>query len=98
MIYGKNEFAIQSQYIQSQDDAEQLMGWIIDKVMNPRKAVGVSIFAIPTLQLGDIVTIDYKDKNGLDLVSPTTNRFVVYNIEYERSTQGPAMTIYLSEV
>ena len=98
MIYGKNEFAIQSDYIQTQDDAEALMGWIINKVMHPKKSIGVNVFAIPTLQLGDIVTVDYKDSNGLDLVTLSTSRFVVYNIDYTRSNNGPAMTVYLSEV
>jgi hypothetical protein len=53
---------------------------------------------VATLQLGDIVTINYKDSSGLDLVSQDTSRFVVYNIEYQRSESGPNMTIYLSEV
>ena len=98
MIYGKNEFAIESPYIQSEDDAQQLMGWIINKVMVPKKAVGINMFSIPTLQLGDIVTIDYKDSTGLDLVAPTSDRFVIYNIKYGRNIDGPSMTIYLSEV
>ena len=98
IIYGKNEFAIETPYIQSQDDAEQLMGWIINKVMKPKKAVGVNIFAIPTLQLGDIVTITYQDNNGLNLVTPTTDRFVIYNMQYGRDKNGPNMTVYLSEV
>ena len=98
MIYGKNEFAIDSIYIQTQDDAEALMGWIINKVMHPKKSIGVNLFSIPTLQLGDIVTLDYKDSNGLDLVTSSDSRFVVYNIEYTRNNSGPNMTIYLSEV
>jgi hypothetical protein len=98
MIYGKNEFAISSEYIQTQDDAEALMGWIINKVMHPKKSIGVNIFAIPTLQLGDIVTLDYKDSTGLDLVTSSTSRFVVYNIDYTRNDTGPSMTVYLSEV
>jgi hypothetical protein len=98
MIYGKNEFAIDSIYIQTQDDAEALMGWIINKVMKPKKSIGVNLFSIPTLQLGDIVTVNYKDSTGLDLVTSSATRFVVYNIDYTRSTSGPSMTIYLSEV
>jgi len=98
MIYGKSEFAIESPYIQSEDDAQQLMGWIINKVMVPKKAVGINMFSIPTLQLGDIVTINYKDSTGLDLVAPTSDRFVIYNIKYGRNIDGPSMTIYLSEV
>ena len=98
MIYGKNDFTIDSIYIQTPDDAEALMGWIINKIMHPKKSIGVDLFSIPTLQLGDIVTIDYKDSSGLELVASDTSRFVVYNIEYSRGNDGPNMTAYLSEV
>jgi hypothetical protein len=98
MIYGKNEFAIDSIYVQTDDDANALMGWIINKVMHPKKSIGVNMFSVPTLQLGDIVTINYKDSTNLDLVASDTSRFVVYNIEYVRGTDGPDMTVYLSEV
>jgi hypothetical protein len=98
LTYGKNEFSIDSPYIQTQDDADAMMNWIINKLMVPKKSIGMNIFSIPTLQLGDIVTINYKDSSGLDLVSKDSSRFVVYNIEYQRSESGPNMTIYLSEV
>ena len=98
LTYGKNEFSIDSTYIQTQDDAEAMMNWIINKVMIPKKSIGVNMFSIPTLQLGDIVTLDYKDNSGLDLVTSDSSRFVVYNIEYARSESGPSMTVYLSEV
>ena len=98
MIYGKNEFSIDSIYIQNDDDAEKLMGWVINKTMKPKKSIGVNIFATPILQLGDIVTIDYKNSTGLDLVAVDSSRFVIYNIEYSRNNNGPSMTIYLSEV
>lgn len=97
MNYGINEFSIAGEYIQSQDQAEELMGWIINKVMTPKKSIGVDIFATPILQLGDIVTIDYSD-NSIDLIAKPSDRFVVYNISYARSSNGPKMTIYLSEV
>ena len=98
IIYGKNEFSIDASYIQTQDAAEDLMQWITNKLMDPKKSVGVKIFAIPTIQLGDIVTINYTDPSGVDLVSDTEKRFVVYNIEYERNNDGPNMNLYLSEV
>ena len=98
LTYGKNEFSIDSTYVQTEDDAQALMGWIINKLMHPKKSVGVNIFSIPTLQLGDIVTIDYKDRNSLDMVASNTSRFVIYNIDYSRGTDGPSMTVYLSEV
>jgi hypothetical protein len=98
MIYGNNEFTLDTPYIQTQDDAENLMGWMIDKLMVPKKSIGLKIFATPTIQLGDIVTINYKDSNNLDLVTSTNSRFIVYNIEYARKINGPDMTLYLAEV
>jgi hypothetical protein len=74
------------------------MGWMVDKIIQPRKSIGLSIFAIPTLQLGDIFNINYKDQANIDQVSSSDTRFVVYNIEYSRSMDGPSMTIYVSEI
>jgi hypothetical protein len=98
MIYGNNEFTLDTPYIQTQDDAENLIGWIINKIMIPKKLIGLKIFATPTIQLGDILTINYKDSNNLDLVTSTYSRFIVYNIEYTRKINGPDMTLYLAEV
>jgi len=98
MIYGNNEFTLDTPYIQTQDDAENLMGWVIDKIMTPKKSIGLKIFATPTIQLGDIVKINYKNSDNLDLVTSENSRFVVYNIEYTRKINGPDMNIYLAEV
>ena len=99
MTYGKNDFSIQAAYIQSQDSAEELMGWIVSKIMKPRISVGLEIFPNPALQLGDLVTIAYKTGDSLvDEVASPTSRFVIYNIEYARSSEGPSMTVYLSQV
>jgi hypothetical protein len=49
------------------------------------------------IQLGDIVNLNYID-NDINMVAPTSSRFVVYNIEYTRDTDGPEMKIFLSEV
>lgn len=75
-----------------------MMGWLISKVMKPRKAVGLKIFSMPTIQLGDIVKINYTANQSFEQVSPIDSRFVVYNIEFSRSSDGPEMTVYLSEV
>lgn len=96
--YGLSEFSIQGEYIQTQDQAEELMSWIINKVMIPKKSIGLEIFSIPTLQLGDIVNINYKDNNDIEMVANKNSRFVVYNINYSKSVDGPKMTVYLSEV
>lgn len=98
LTYGRKEFAIDSPYIQSEDDARELMSWMIDKIMKPRKSIGIKVFSMPIVQLGDIVNIEYKNEDGMDVVSPTSSNFVVYNIDYQKDIGGPSMTLYLSEV
>lgn len=97
MSYGKNEFSIDAPYIQSYDDASDLMGWISSKIMKPRKSIGLTIFAMPTLQLGDIVTIDFSGTDEVGIGS-AESRYTVYNIEYQKNSDGPMMNVYLSEV
>lgn len=97
MTYGKKDFALDTPYIQSQDEATSLMKWIVEKTTKPRKSVGVKIFAIPTIQLGDIVSLNYKE-NDISMASSSSSRFVVYNIDFSRGPDGPDMTLFLSEV
>lgn len=98
LTHGKRQFSLTAPYIQSQDQANDLMEWMISKIMTPRKSVGVNVFGLSTIQLGDIVEIDYINENGVNEVSPNNSRFVVYGIEYSRDESGPDMSIYLSEV
>lgn len=98
MNYGKKEFNLDPLYIQTEDDANDLMGWIINKTMIPRKSVGMSVFAMPIIQLGDIVKLEYIDNEDLDVLGSENKKFVVYNIDYSKTVDGPNMKIYLSEV
>lgn len=98
MTQGRKAFSVDSPYIQSQDSANSLMKWLSEKIMKPRKSVGVEVFGMPTIQLGDIVQVDYTNENGVAEISQADARFVVYYIEYQRSEQGPSTTLYLSEV
>lgn len=96
--YGSSEFSLDLPYVQTEDEARELMGWIISKVMKPRKSVGLQIFANPTIQLGDIVELEYEDSTGARQVSSGNSRFVVYSTSYFRNSDGPSMEVYLSEV
>jgi hypothetical protein len=95
MTYGKKDFSIQTAYIQTQDQANSLMKWLLSKIVKPRKSIGVKIFANSTIQLGDIVSVKYTKDN---IQKITNDRYVVYYIEYSKGTEGPDMTVYLSEV
>jgi hypothetical protein len=98
LTYGKKEFSLNPVYVQSNDDANDLMSWLIDKMLKPRKNIGVKIFANPTIQLGDIANIKYKDSFDNDIISPEEERFVIYHMEYTKNNNGPEMTLYMSEV
>jgi len=95
MTYGKKDFSIQTPYIQTQDQANNLMKWLLSKIIKPRKSIGLKIFANSTIQLGDIVSVKYTKDN---IQKITNDRYVVYHIEYSKTAEGPNMTIYLSEV
>ena len=99
MKYGRNEFnSIESIYIQDDDTAEDILGWVVNKSIRPRKIVGVSLFGMPHLQLGDIVTMDYKNYDGHDVVIDPDSKMVVYSMEYNKSAGATNMTAYLVEV
>ena len=98
LVYGKKEFTLNGTYLQNKDAAEEMMSWMISKMMKPRKLIGIKAFSNPMLQLGDIVTIDYTDADGNNVIANNSERFVVYHIDYRRSVDGPQMSVYLSEV
>jgi hypothetical protein len=98
LTYGKKEFSLDPVYVQSNDDANELMGWMTSKILKPRKNVGVKIFSNPMIQLGDIINLSYKDESGNDIIASEDQKFVVYHMEYTKDSTGPDMTVYLSEV
>lgn len=98
LTQGRSNFSIEAPYVQSHDSAYSLMKWLTEKIMKPRKSVGVEVFGLPTAQLGDIVQVSYRNENGVNEISAEDSRFVVYYIDYSRSPTGPSMNIYLSEV
>ena len=97
LTHGRNEFSLNAPYIQTHDDADNMMSWVISKIMKPRRSIGLNVFGMPVLQLGDIIEIDYKVDN-VNQVSLDGARFVVYQIEYSYSEGGPTMQVYVSEV
>jgi hypothetical protein len=94
---GKNEFVLEAPYIQSHDDADNLMSWMVSKIMKPRKSIGLKVFGMPILQLGDIVKVSYS-VDGISQAAENDARFVVYQIDYSNSVSGPDMQVFLSEV
>ena len=95
--YGKKNFALTSEYIQNQDQANNLMEWLISKTLRPRKIVYIDSFATQILQLGDIINIDYDLPDGYKFVD-VNKKFVVSEINYNRSIEGPTMTIKAVEI
>jgi hypothetical protein len=97
--YGKNSFVIDAAFVQTDAAADSMMDWIIRRTMKPKKAVGVATFAVPHVQLGDIATINYVSNDGVDVVSGSDTRYVVYAIEYNKASEGSSnYNVYLAEV
>lgn len=101
--YGTKEFdTITSEYIQDDSVAESMMGWIISKTKKPRQLIGVDVFGMTHMQLGDIFTVDYKvEPTGqpeMNAISDATKEFVVYQIDLAKGADGNTMTAYLVEV
>ena len=101
--HGRNEFSLDLPYLQTHDEAEGLMSWLVSNIMKPRLAVGVEIFANPMIQLGDIINLSYSvlaegQQEEYSIIGDQSARFVVYNISYSRDMSGPTMLLYLSEV
>lgn len=95
--YGKNEITMQSPYIQTTDAAENIFGWVIQKTYRPRKMIGLKAFGLENVQLGDIANIKYLNNDGVNVVSDQGKRYVVYQIEYNKTNSGPETTLYLAE-
>jgi hypothetical protein len=98
MTQGIKDFNIDTPYIQTQDAANSMMNWLVDRIMKPRKSVGLDVFGLPILQLGDIVKLDYLSPNNFGEIANPKTRFVVYNIEYTRLFNESRMLVFLSEV
>jgi hypothetical protein len=98
LTHGTKAFSLSSPYIQSQDTANSLMSWFTTKIMKPRRSVGLKLFGLSNLQLGDIVKINYINEDGINQISADDSRFVVYHLEYNRDSNGPDIVAYLSEV
>jgi esterase/lipase superfamily enzyme len=98
LTQGRKDFNIDAPYIQTQDSALSLMEWLTDRIMKPRRSLGLNLFGMPILQLGDIVELDYISKDNFEELAPRGTRFVIYNIEYSRSFNNLTMRVFLSEV
>ncbi len=96
--YGKNEFTIESPYIQTTDAAEDVFSWIVSKISKPKKMIGINTFATSNMQLGDIVKVNYISNEGINVVTDPDKRFVVYQMDYAKGANGYNNTMYLAEV
>jgi hypothetical protein len=96
--YGSSDFTLESEYIQSDDAAEDILGWTINKISEPKLLVGINTFGTFNLQLGDILNINYKNNDGIDVISPPGKRYVVYNMEYNKGLEDSSIILYLVEV
>jgi hypothetical protein len=96
-IYGNKAFSLDSSYIQDEDSARSLMSWMINKTIKPRRVLEISAFAIPHIQIGDIVKVDYDIAENVKIVDEN-KRFIVMSVNYKRTYSDVLSQIRLLEV
>jgi len=74
---GKVEVDIDSKWIQSKAEAQALGDWILKHWSNGNEEVEVEVYGNPLYQLGDVVSLDYPDKN----MARSTHRYFVVGID-----------------
>jgi hypothetical protein len=83
----------QSMWIQSEQDAKALYGWIKNQWSKQQQSITMDIFGNPFIEVGDVITVNYlkNDLNG-------TQKFLVTNVnlgfEGGLSTSITARSIY----
>jgi len=95
--YGSKSFSLDSVYIQNEDSAKDIMKWILDKTIRPRKVFEIDTFATAHIQLGDIVKINFDLPEGVKMVDEN-KRFVVISAQYGRSSSNVTSQLRVMEV
>lgn len=93
--YGLKGFSLQSDYIQTWSQAEELMAWIMEKKFEQKESYSIDAFGVPHLQLGDIVSIHYVI-DGVNMIDKDKN-FVIVNIDHSRSGTGMSTKLRVIE-
>jgi hypothetical protein len=96
-VYGSKSFSLDSVYIQNEDSAKDVMKWILDKTIRPRKVFEIDTFATAHVQLGDIVKINFDLPEGVKMVDEN-KRFVVISAQYGRSSSNVKSQLRVMEV
>jgi hypothetical protein len=96
-IYGNKSFSIDSIYIQNEDSAKDIMKWVLDKTIKPRKVFELDTFGTQHVQLGDLVKINYDLPEGVKLVDEN-KKFVVISATYQRSSSDIKTQLRVVEV
>ena len=96
-VYGNKSFSIDSVYIQNEDSAKDIMKWILDKTIRPRKVFEIDTFGAAHVQLGDIVKINFDLPEGVKMVDEN-KRFVVISAQYGRSSSNVKSQLRVMEV
>lgn len=73
---GVVELTVDSKWIQSRSQAEALGSWIVNHWSEPVDNITVTGYFSPALQLGDLVSIDYPDRN----MTPDKHKYHVVGI------------------
>lgn len=98
-IYGEQTFSLDSQYIQTISQARSMMRWVLKYCSRQRIRLSMEVFENPLIELGDKVKIFDKSR-GYYIKNDNfgDKTFVVSSISRSVSSNGPSMSVTLTEV
>jgi hypothetical protein len=70
---GRIEAEIASQWIQTKAAADDLSAWILNHWAEAADELTVEVFGNPMFEIGDVVSVDYAEKN----MSPSTHKYFI---------------------
>ena len=71
--YADNLYRFALKHLRNEDSAKDIMRWILDKTIRPRKVFEIDTFGTSHVQLGDIVKINYPILG----LTESTNKYIV---------------------
>ncbi len=85
-----DKIVLESPFIQSREYAEKIFKWLMGFIGTEKTKLSLTMFGIPHIQIGDIVTVDYDmpvkiatRANETENVDPTTPEYNVTMIPFE---------------
>lgn len=95
--YGSNAYTVSGEYINSMQQANSILSWILENSTKTKKTIAAQVFPNPLLELGDKVRIFYPEL-GYSYTQQGDKVYYIHSISYSVDNEGPKMSISVREI